>query len=195
MRRVRIPGAFVFVLVALSAAAPPCALACSCMQPPPLAQAAAEPGAIVASGRVGPAVAGGFSFAVERWFNGSEPTTTFTARAGNGADCWLPLATGDHLVAVWQREEDGGLAASICSRFGRLDDPDGQALLAEAEELFGPGMIATPEEPASPSPTDDDLPAAIPGGMYVGGAVLAGIGVLGLVTLLGRRTRRAGPDR
>lgn len=180
----------VLVFVAVAGAAPPCALACSCAEPPPLAEAVADPDAALVAGRVGAAVQGGYAFAVERWFAGPNASPTFLARSGSGADCGLPLQPGDHLIAVWYRDEQGAYSASICARFARLDDPNGEALLAEAQRLFGSGSTVDPETD-QPVPAPPIPPGVAPEPVAVG-AVAVGIGVLAaaaLVALVARRRR------
>lgn len=192
MRGIRASALLVLVFVGLIGVQPPCVLACSCPEPPPLADAANDPNTAVVAGRVGLAVQGGYAFVVERWFNGPDAAPTFVARSGNGADCGVPLQTGDHLLAVWYRDPDGTYSASICSRFARLDAPDGEALMAEATEAFGAGIVVN--EP-TPGPIGvPGGPAGVPPEAIAVGAVVAGVGVLAAVAGValisrGRRTR------
>jgi len=192
VRGIRASALLVLVFVGLVGVQPPCVLACSCPEPPPLAEAARDPNTAVVAGRVGLAVEGGYAFVVERWFNGPDPAPTFFARSGNGADCGVPLQTGDHLLAVWYRDDQGAYSASSCSRFARLDAPDGEALMAEATEVFGAGIVVS--EP-TPGPIDvPGGPAGVPPEAIAVGAVAAGVGVLAAVAgvaLIARR-RRAG---
>jgi hypothetical protein len=192
VRGIRASALLVLVFVGLVGVQPPCVLACSCPEPPPLAEAARDPNTAVVAGRVGLAVQGGHAFVVERWFNGPDPAPTFLARSGNGADCGVPLQTGDHLLAVWYRDEQGAYSASSCSRFAWLDAPDGEALMAEATEAFGAGIVVN--EP-TPGPIDvPGGPAGLPPEAIAVGAVVAGVGVLAAVAgvaLIARR-RRAG---
>ena len=192
MGRIRPIGSLLALVLGVAAAAPPCALACSCPEAPSLREAVNSPGAVVASGRVGPAVGEGFPFAVERWFFGPDPTRSFVARSGNGADCGLPLQPGDALIAVWHRDGAGAYSASICSRFGRLGEPEGEELLAEAQELFGSGVQVEPVDPGPGSPPVAPLPV---GPEVIVVAVLgAGVAVLAAALVVAGRTRRPRPD-
>jgi len=190
VRGIRVSALLVLVFVGLVGVQPTCVFACSCPEPPPLAEAARDPDTAVVAGRVGMTVQGGYTFVVERWFNGPNPAPTFFARSGNGADCGVPLQTGDHLLAVWYRDDQGAYSASICSRFARLDAPDGAALMAEATEAFGAGITVDGPTPG---------PIVVPGGpeglppeAIAVGAVVAGVGVLAAVAgvaLVARRRR------
>ena len=172
----------VFALVGLSALAglvdPTSTYACSCVQPRPIAEYRGNPEYAVLVGRVASIDANQRgSFAVEQWFQGgSDPIVP--VQGGQGADCGLPLATGQHLVLV-AFVESGIVHAGVCSPAGDLNTPDGQALAREVVAAFGPGVAVG----------GDDPPAA--GGLPVG--ILVGVGALAAlvigVMLVARRER------
>jgi hypothetical protein len=160
---------------------PPRTVACSCAMPGPLADVANEPAALVVAGTVGPRVADGFAFQVERWYFGASPSPVLTMVPGDGASCGIPLQSGERLIAVAYRDEQGLAHPSICSHYGQVGTPEGQALMAEAERTFGPGP--TMGEP--PSPVDE---GGVPWPILAGGGVaLAGVVLLGGFLVLRRR--------
>jgi hypothetical protein len=160
----------------LGMAVPDCAYACSCIQPRPIAEYAAEPDTLVLSGTVtavGQDMRG--TFRVDRWYKGSSDIPEIPIQGGNGADCGLGLAVGQELVMVAFVSE-GILSPNICSPWGDLSTPEGRQLRADAVAAFGEG---TPpggaEEPAGPAPGDSGVPGIV---------VLAGVVVAGLVAVI-----------
>ncbi len=161
---------------------PPPTFACSCAMPGPIAEVAKEPAAVVVAGTVGPpVVAAGFAFQVERWYFGASPSAILTMVPGDGASCGLPLRPGERLIAVAYRDEQGLVHPSICSHYGQVGTPEGQALMAEAERAFGPGPSMSEPPPAAE-------PGGVPWPLLAGGGILlAGGAVLGGYLVLRRR--------
>jgi hypothetical protein len=174
--------ATVFALVGLSALAglvdPRSTYACSCVQPRPIAEYRGDPDYAILVGRVASVDANQRgSFAVEQWFQGgSNPIVP--VQGGQGADCGLPLATGQHLVLV-AFVESGVVHAGICSPSGDLNTPEGQALAREVVTAFGPGVTVGGDD----SPDEGGMPI----GVLVGLGALAAL-VIG-VMLVARRER------
>ena len=172
----------VFALVGLSALTglidPSSTYACSCVQPRPIAEYRGDHDYAVLAGRVASVDANQRgSFAVEQWFQGgSNPIVPI--QGGQGADCGLPLAMGQHLVLI-AFVESGTVHAGICSPSGDLNTPDGQALAREVVTAFGPGVTVGAEEP----PETGGLPV----GVLIGFGALAVL-VIG-VMLVARRER------
>ena len=172
----------VFALVGLSSLAgfvdPGSTYACSCIQPRPIAEYRGDPDYAILVGRVASVDANQRgSFAVEQWFQGgSNPIVP--VQGGQGADCGLPLATGQHLVLV-AFVESGVVHAGICSPSGDLNTPEGQALAREVVTAFGPGVTVGGDDPPDK------------GGLPIG--MLVGLGALGAlvigVMLVARRER------
>ena len=174
----------VFALVGLSALAglvdPNSTYACSCVQPRPIAEYRGDPDYAVLAGRVASVDASQRgSFAVEQWFQGgSAPIVPI--QGGQGADCGLPLSTGQHLVLVaFMEAGQNTIHAGICSPSGDLNTPDGQALAREVVTAFGPGVAVGAEEPTETG--------GLPVGVLIGFGVLAAL-VIG-VMLVARRER------
>jgi len=172
----------VFALVGLSSLAgfvdPGSTYACSCIQPRPIAEYRGDPDYAILVGRVASVDANQRgSFAVEQWFQGgSNPIVQ--VQGGQGADCGLPLATGQHLVLV-AFVESGVVHAGICSPSGDLNTPEGQALAREVVTAFGPGVTVGGDDP----PDKGGLPISVLVGLGALGALMIG------VMLVARRER------
>jgi hypothetical protein len=174
-------GLLVSWLFTASLLIPPRMFACSCMMPGPIAEVANDPTAIVVAGTVGAHAPGGLTFQVERWYFGASPAPILTMVPGDGASCGLPLQPGERLIAVAQRDEQGLVHPSICSHYGLVGTPEGQALMAEAERAFGPGPSN-----ADPPPTTDG--GGVSWVLLGGGAIALVVVVLGGLLVLGRRS-------
>jgi hypothetical protein len=196
-RLVRVAMAAVVLGATLNAATllgPKVAFACSCAGPPALD--GTEDAVLV--GRVGVAAGNGrFNFAVERWFKGgAAPAVLLQSALTEFADgqtvidtCGLNLVPGSHLVLAASRGE-GALVPAACSPNATVESPEGQALLATAERLFGIGQVpGEPPPPAADGPAVDLGPVAI-------GATLLILSLIGIVLLLaiGRREPPARPE-
>ena len=158
-------------------------LACS----PPFERPTIEalgPAQLVVVGRVGERVPGGRLFYVERWFNGGDPITPIVIGFKEGepvGDCSYPVQTGERKVIAPFRQPDGTLYADLGTLQAEPTSADGQRYLAEAETLFGPGLVPLPVEP------EPAVDAPIPTWVLVTAALLAIAGAtLGVLTLRGR---------
>jgi hypothetical protein len=183
--RSRLPLAVLLLVLAGAApgASPACVFACSCAQPPTLKIAVEEWGSALftglAAGRTGNTV----SFAVERWFAGSGAAPIVQLQTGDSAMCGIEIQPGDRLVLTASRGDNGVFVPSICSPYARLGSAEANALLAEAEETFGPGQVLTgpgPTEPGDGGSGGGWLPAV---GIGVGVALVGGLAVAAFVVL------------
>ncbi|MCI0582463.1 MAG: hypothetical protein L0227_06130 [Chloroflexi bacterium] len=190
MRRLRISLAVAvlaggFGLVGF--ANPDCAFACSCIQPKPIAEYKGEPDTLILKGTVAAYDANSRRgvFRVAAWYQGSSDVAEIPIQGGDGADCGIPLVAGQQLVVVAYASE-GVLVPNICSPFGDLSTPEGQALDAETVAAYGVGT----------SPGGDELPPTEPGGGFeipaivpiAGGAIVAVIGIVAFASFVsGRR--------
>ncbi len=175
--------------------------ACSCMRPPPPAEALeAAAGVWVGSVQaVEPADAGTLvriSFAVETIYKGSqEPTLTFTT-SDSSASCGYGFSEGERYL-VYAGEQDGGYHVTLCSRTARLADAadDIAALNAVAPPTApsaAPPDPATPpeqESPAAPAPAKVDRGARGCGCQSSEPPAFAGA-LLVIAAFLGLRRRR-----
>jgi hypothetical protein len=162
----------------------PVVLACSPSFNPTIAELG--PGQLVVVGTVGERVSGGRLFHVERWFNGVDPGTPIVIAFKEGepvGDCSYPVRTGEHKIIAPFREADGTLYADLGTLQADPGTPDGQRYLAEAQALFGPGVVPPGEPLPPPSPI---------GPLAVSAVVIAlGLGLLLLVLRFPPRRRRS----
>ena len=151
------------------------------------------PAQVVVVGTVGERVPGGRLFHVERWFNGGAPATPILIAFKEGepvGDCSYPVATGERkIIAPW-REPDGRLSADLGTLQADPATDDGRRYVAEAEALFGPGVVPEPVEGVvDPAPASDELPGEVVIAMVV-------LAIAALLVGLGARWRRTdGCDR
>lgn len=146
---------------------------------------------VVVVGSIGEKVAGGRLFHIERWFNGRIAGTPILIAFKEGepvGDCSYPVHEGQHLLIAPVADPAGGLSADLGTLQADPDTQDGRRYLAEAQALFGPGVVPPSVAAATP------VPAAIDG---QAGVVTAAIGavVLGLfvVVFVAARRRPTGP--
>lgn len=135
--------------------------ACSCMDPATtFDQGPLDAGASVFTATIGPQVAAGIPFQVTRWFAGIPPAgAAFLSPApGDGASCGTsgPPVGGEYLFVAYA-SDIGRYAISLCSLQVDVDTADGQALLARAVGIYGPG-VAPPTDAPPVAPTTDPLP-------------------------------------
>lgn len=181
MRRPR--PALIALLLVLSFGAglgvPRCAVACSCIPPQPIATYGEQAETVIMSGTVvNIGIDQRGAFQVERWYHGTGAVAVAQIRGGDGANCGLFMETGQRLVVVAYRGEDGILQPSICAPAGDLSTPEGQKLLAETEAAFGPGLAPGGEEtPTDPDGGFDLVP------VLIGGSVVLVLVVFGFVAL------------
>jgi hypothetical protein len=193
-RSAQLMAALVFV-VAVSSATAPCVYACSCAEPPPLAEAVREPTSVVFVATVMPGAAGHVPVRVDRWFYGAGAAPVLLLDEGGfgeggEAACQIGRPTpGTQFIASTARNpERGTVYLNLCTRWAPLPSPDGESLLAEATRVFGEGAeVAPPVPPAEVAP--DPAPAVLT--LVV--AFTAGGLLFLLVVLVARRSRRSGP--
>ncbi|WP_044241325.1 MYXO-CTERM sorting domain-containing protein [Chondromyces apiculatus] len=139
-------------LVTLSHARP--AAACSCIAPPPVAEALQKSTAVFAgrivsvsrpSADAGNVVA---KFSVSKAWKGVQGKTIEVSTSSSGASCGLSFKQGDERL-IYANAHDGTLWASLCSRSARLADAKDDVAQLDA----GP-------PPAAPSTPPDPTPAA-----------------------------------
>jgi hypothetical protein len=149
------------------------------------------PAQLVVFGRVGARVPGGRLFHVDRWFNGGDPITPIVIGFKEGepvGDCSYPVQTGERKVIAPFRQPDGTLYADLGTLQAEPTSADGLRYLAEAESLFGPGVVPVPVEP------EPAVDAPIPTWVLVAVALLAiAVATLGVLTLRGRFARPRAP--
>ena len=183
------------VWLGLALGAPAPCLACSCVAPVSLAEAAARsPGLAVFVGKVvaleSDAMTGGgvATVAVDGRFRGPLLPAVIHARYGGGGDCTIGMAVDERRLITARLDERGTWFPVLCDPQGVLGTPDGEALLAEAIRTFGPAQ-----------PVGGLLVAPSPGGpdVVVLAAAAAVILVLGIVLVVGvtavARRSRPGP--
>ena len=169
----RLLGLIAASTVWVAAVAP--AAACS----PPLNQNLRElgPEQVVVVGTTGEPVAGGRLFHVERAFNGVDTTPILIAfKEGEPiGDCSYPVQAGTRLIIAPWRDPDGTLRADLGTLQADPDSEDGQRYVAEATDVFGPGIVPD----AAPLATADGmLPnVAIAGAVLLGLVVTAGVAI------------------
>ena len=133
--------------------APTSALACSGVMDPTIA--ALGPEQVVLLGVTGDKVPTGRLFHVQRAWNGDVPTSPIVIAFQEGepvGDCSYPVTSGTRLVIAPERAPDGSLTANLATLQANPLSEDGQAYLAEAEQLFGQGTVpvdTTPDAGAS----------------------------------------------
>jgi hypothetical protein len=177
----------------LTAAGP--MLACSCVQPQPMAAYGTAEHAIF-SGTAGPSDARGVPVRVTTWFSGpgAAPIVYLAAQSfGDGASCGttVPSAGSASIWVTFLPKDGGDPVTSLCSPHGILGTPEGDALLADATAAFGggapPETIAT--NPPEAAPQAQIVPAES-GAPILLATVGLGIAVLlGTVAFAHRRTR------
>jgi hypothetical protein len=168
-------------------------VACSCVMPEPMEVHRGDPLKTIFSGRVASIAGDGVVVAVEEWFQGGSEPAVRLAPDGFGtqsAACQesLPLVGSRWIYVAFTPKPGDSPQVNLCTPKAALDTDQGQAMLAEARKVFGPGLIPEVDDPevAGPAPTASPIGLAA----VAGGVVLAVIGLFGAVVLLGRR--RAG---
>ncbi|HVL53696.1 MAG TPA: hypothetical protein VM344_05495 [Vitreimonas sp.] len=172
-------------MLLVAAAAAPCVLACSCVEPLPLAETVDE-SSVVVVGRVGMPVGGRYPFTVERWFAGPIPTAVLVLSSGEERmpdgtvvvnTCGRSFTPNQQLILVGE-QEGSHLATNSCGLGAEVGSPEGQKLIADAQSLYGPGV--RPEQP----PEFDAGPAGNGGGPAITPVVLMAIAGAGLLALV-----------
>jgi hypothetical protein len=182
--RGRLTVACAVVAIAVVVLPPVSAVACSPPFDPSIE--ALGPGQLVVVGATGERVGRGRLFHVERWYNGGPPTTPIIIAFKEGepiGDCSYPVAAGMHLIIAPFRLDDGSLYADLGTLQADPDTEAGRAYVAEAEALFGPGVVPRPEADAVPADDGVGSVAAV----ILGVAVVAA--VAGIVFVASGRSR------
>jgi len=182
-RRVLSLFAGAFVLAWLHPAA---AYACSAPFEEPTIRALG-PAQVVVVGTIGERVAGGRAFHVERWFNGGVPSTPIIIAFKEGepiGDCSYLVRSGQSLIIAPNREANGALSADLVTLQADPSSDLGRKYVAEATQMFGPGVVPQPAPGAAISGPAPDV-----------GMVVAALGftvalLFTVVVLLARRQRR-----
>jgi hypothetical protein len=166
-------------------------VACSCAMPgDPMADAAKEPRAAVFTGMVGLPIADGVPVAVSRWFKAAPPgpvvlldSRGFEDPMGGMCGTNRPPAGSEWIFVAWFNER-ARFDVNLCSTHADLATPEGQALLVDAEAVFGP---TTPIPVASAPPGDPVAPSApaATAGSPIPAGILLMAGGAGLLVLLG----------
>jgi hypothetical protein len=187
-----------------SFAMPRAAAACSCAMAT-MDDARTQPEAVVLTGIVEPRDGRGYPVTVTRWFKGGgiiEPRAWLHpggfSLTGGGADCSVPpLPVGAEYIFIAYTFE-GMYSVGLCSPHAAVATAEGQAMLADAVRVFGPGgppsTVPPPatDPPAAPTTQPvpgDQAPASIEMLALIAVVVL-GLGAL--VGLVGARRRLRG---
>lgn len=143
-------------------AGPPLARACTCGPTEGLAELARQPGVVILTGTIGVQQADRIPIAVEAWYhgNGVAPVVWLSVDDVPGGvashDCGRPsLHAGERQFIVAAGPPSGPFAQRACTPSGTLETAAGQALVADAAEVFG-----APLQPSSPDPNTTDPPTA-----------------------------------
>ncbi len=169
---------------------PAAALACSPAFEPTIAALGKEQ--IVVVGTTGERVPGGRIFNVTRWFNGGRPVTPILIEFKEGepvGDCSYPVSAGTTLIIAPYLEEDGRLHANLATLQADPASEQGQLYIAEANALFGPGIVPPPAAGISPAP---GLGATLEIGYVALALAVGAVLVFGILSLVERRRRRSG---
>jgi hypothetical protein len=170
-------------------ATPPCASACSCAPPRPLAEYMQDPGAAVFAGRAGPRTPEAVAFVVGRWYGGPGAASMLTLSQEGIGMCGLAVESGvDMILVATRRAADGRFEPSICLPFARVGTAEGDRLTAEAVALFGPGYVPTPAPTQPPSPVDPVDDWSLTGAILL--LVAGGASLLAIVAALVLVSRR-----
>jgi hypothetical protein len=183
MRRLVLVSGMFAALSLVSFGVPAQVAACSCAQLGSLAEYLDADSSLIL-GTTGARVGNDVPFLVERWFAGPGAARVVSLVPGDqimpdGTTSWnscgIDLPAGRHLLLVVYREASGRFQPSICAPVGDVDQPEGQALLAEAQATFGTGTV--PEDPPTTEGPVDPTTTLTP-------EVLAAAGILAAATMI-----------
>jgi hypothetical protein len=181
-------------------------VACSCVGFTSWKEAV-TPETAVFAGTAGPREARGVPVRVERWFQGkgAAPTVWLAGGSFNGIpgisnSCGIdPPPAGSSWLWVAYPGEGGDFGTGLCSPAVDLATPEGQAVLKEADALFGgeapiipdPTPGTTPDAgPATPGPADIARDQTAIG--VLAALLLGSLALFGGVALAARRSSRGG---
>jgi hypothetical protein len=182
------------VLAVGGLAIPTAVVACDCVSPEDqLRGAGRDPRTVILTGTPGVETPAGVPVSVSRWFlgTGAAPVVLLRVESAESNTCrtTAPPAGREHLFVLW-REDGGDLLFHLCSVAADLGTDDGQARLAQAEALLGPGATTEPVG-AAPSSSPEAAIVGIASGVFAPLVMVVVVGVaflLGIVAVL-RRTR------
>jgi hypothetical protein len=164
--------------------------ACYCMERP-LAESLAREDPTVVVGTVAQALGDRTRIVADGWFHGPFPADVLWVRGGTGSSssCDLNIAHGQRRVFVLfggprAPGANGLYSTSICDPGGVIGTAAGDAVLAEAVEIFGEPL------PLSVSTSILQIGSA-DGTLYIVAATAAGLAILAAAVLVGRRRRAA----
>lgn len=146
------------------------------------------PAPVVLIGTIGERVAGGRQFRVERSWNGPKVSPIVIAfKEGEPiGDCSYPVTTGQALIIAPYGQLDGALSADLSTLQADPSSDDGRRYIAEAEALFGAGRVPVAAS-APPAGQVDGDPVAGIDVVPLAVALVAGLGMFGIVFLVARR--------
>lgn len=191
-------AAFLVSVGLLLASARP-VVACSCAMPGPIEDYATADNAVF-TGTAGLKLDRGVPVEVTQWLwgKGAAPVVWLNATSfGDSASCGVAPPTPDtSWLWVAFALEDGTFGTGLCSLYGQLGTPEGDAMLAEALAVFDgvapPGAEPTPGVPlptAAPGP--EEIARDTSGLLVGGGVVLASLALFGGLVLVARRQDRS----
>jgi hypothetical protein len=151
------------VVALMTAVQPACVFACSCVPPPPPAEALANSTAVFAgqvTEIVAPANLGGpdpvqVTFAVSKGWKGAEQPTIVLNTSGSSASCGFEFVKGQEYL-VYATTFEGRLETGLCTRTAQLD------LAGDDLAALGDGTVPTgaPTGEEAPSEGPSTLPEA-----------------------------------
>jgi hypothetical protein len=196
MRSLRSVLAIVLAAAALwsaSLASPGPTRACSCMPwPESLAAYRTDESIVILAGTVIGLNGQRGMLQVERVFKGPVAGAQVPLEGGDPAMCGVSLQLGAKVVMAAFTDQ-GVLHPSSCTPYALVPSPEGDAMLADAEESYGggapPPAPADPtEDPAPPgSPTAPGAGLALP--IVLGGVLLLALALFGGIALVARKRR------
>lgn len=189
----------VAVLASVTAAFGTTSTAMACSPPFDPTIRALGPQQVVVVGTIGERVPGGRLFYVQRAYNGPIVATPIVIAFKEGeplGDCSYRVAAGQALIIAPERGVDGHLSANLATLQAPPDSDLGRTYIAEAIELFGPGVVPPPAA-AIPTNAPTETPIATPVVLPIVVTLVAGSTLLFAGVILLRRRRRAAgvPDR
>jgi hypothetical protein len=161
--------------------------ACYC-ETQPFAESAADDDATVVSGSVAQELGDRTRIVVDAWFHGPFPTDVIWVRQGSGSrsSCDLNIAWGQRRVFVLfggprAPGANGLYSTSLCDPGGVVGTPEGDAVLAQAVQIFGEPL------PLAAAPATTTRPAADDGLAYAAIATVLAVLMFGAIALVARR--------
>src|SRR4029079_7990408 len=157
----------VAVLASVTAAFGTTSTAMACSPPFDPTIRALGPQQVVVVGTIGERVPDGRLFYVQRAYNGPIVATPIVIAFKEGepiGDCSYRVAAGQALIIAPERGVDGHLSANLATLQAPPDSDLGRTYIAEAIELFGPGVVPPP---AAAIPTNAPTETPIVGAAFL----------------------------